>query len=48
LHFNESLTTTAIELGFHDYSHFARAFNKVTGISPKKFFESTRGQKKLV
>jgi AraC family transcriptional regulator len=41
----ESLTTTAQELGFHDYSHFYRAFRRVEGISPQKFLKrSGRGR----
>lgn len=37
LHYNESLTTTALELGFCDYTHFARVFRKITGTSPRRF-----------
>ncbi|MBL8025671.1 MAG: helix-turn-helix transcriptional regulator [Fibrobacteres bacterium] len=45
LHFNESLTTTAIELGFHDYSHFARAFRKITGITPRDYVNKIKAKR---
>jgi AraC-like DNA-binding protein len=41
-YYNESLTTTAQELGFHDYSHFCRAFVRLAGISPGTFKEKFR------
>lgn len=39
LHYGESLTTTALELGFHDYSHFTRVFRRLTGMAPRQFLE---------
>jgi AraC-like DNA-binding protein len=35
--FGESPSTTAIELGFHDYSHFFRTFERITGETPTQF-----------
>ena len=40
--YNESLTTTAVELGFHDYAHFYRVFKGLAGISPKQFLADSR------
>jgi len=48
LHFNESLTTTAIELGFHDYSHFARAFRKITGTTPRDYVNSIKQKRPMI
>ena len=42
LFYNESLTYTAAELGFHDYAHFFRVFKQITGMSPRKFLERSR------
>ncbi|WP_028579909.1 helix-turn-helix transcriptional regulator [Desulfogranum japonicum] len=36
----QDLAEVAIELGFHDQSHFAKTFKKTVGVSPKKFFNS--------
>ncbi|MBL8027452.1 MAG: helix-turn-helix domain-containing protein [Fibrobacteres bacterium] len=35
----ESLSTTALELGFHDYAHFFKVFKNVTGKTPKEFLK---------
>lgn len=40
----ESLTTTAIELGFHDYAHFYRVFRKIAGQTPKQFMAEAEGR----
>lgn len=42
LEHHASLTLTAQELGFHDYSHFFKVFRKIEGISPKQFLQKNR------
>lgn len=37
--YEESLSTTALELGFHDYAHFFKVFKNVTGKTPKQFLK---------
>ena len=39
---NESLTLAAEELGFHDYSHFCKAFLRIAGMSPRQFLDRER------
>jgi AraC-like DNA-binding protein len=41
-YYNESLTTTAEELGFHDYSHFCRVFTRLAGVTPGQFLKKSR------
>jgi len=45
LYYGESLTTTAVELGFHDYSHFTRVFRKLAGATPREFLEKSGARK---
>jgi AraC-like DNA-binding protein len=41
LSYGESLTTTAVELGFHDYAHFYRVCKRITGRSPLQYLKQT-------
>lgn len=41
-----SITTACYECGFRDYSHFAKLFSKITGISPGKFARNLQSYKK--
>jgi AraC-like DNA-binding protein len=47
LYYGESLTTTALELGFHDYSHFTRVFRKLAGATPREFLEKSGARKSV-
>lgn len=44
LHFRQSPTTTAMELGFHDYPHFTRVFSRLAGLSPKQFLKKEKAK----
>jgi AraC-like DNA-binding protein len=46
LGYGESLSTTAVELGFHDYAHFYRVCRRIAGKSPPELLEKTVNRKR--
>jgi AraC-like DNA-binding protein len=42
-----SVTDVAYDVGFGDLSNFVRTFHRAAGISPRRFREASRGQRKI-
>lgn len=42
INFNQPLVLTGIELGFHDYSHFNKTFNRIVGVTPQEFVRKNK------
>jgi AraC-like DNA-binding protein len=43
-----SITEIAYEVGFADFSNFVRSFHRAAGVSPRRFREATRGERKFL
>jgi AraC-like DNA-binding protein len=42
-----SITDVAFEVGFGDLSNFVRTFHRATGVSPRRFREAAKGDRKI-
>jgi AraC family transcriptional regulator len=42
-----SITDVALEIGFGDLSNFVRTFHRVAGVSPRRFRQAARGDRKI-
>jgi AraC-like DNA-binding protein len=43
-----AVTDIAYDVGFGDLSNFVRTFHRVAGVSPTKFRQASRGQRKIL
>ena len=43
-----SITDVALDAGFADLSNFVRTFHRAAGVSPRRFRQAARGQRKIV
>lgn len=43
-----SITDVAFEVGFGDLSNFVRSFHRASGLSPRRFRQASRGERRLV
>jgi AraC-like DNA-binding protein len=43
-----SITEIAYEVGFADLSNFVRSFHRAAGLSPRRFRQATRGDRKFL
>lgn len=43
-----SVTDVALEVGFHDVSNFVRTFHRAAGVSPRRFRQAARGDRKIL
>jgi AraC-like DNA-binding protein len=44
---DKPVTDVAFDVGFNDLSNFVRAFHRAAGVSPLKFRQASRGQRKI-
>lgn len=42
------ITDVALDVGFADLSNFVRTFHRVAGVSPRRFRQAARGQRKIL
>lgn len=42
-----SITDVALEVGFNDVSNFVRTFHRAAGVSPRRFRQAARGDRKI-
>ena len=43
-----SITSIAFDVGFGDLSNFVRTFHRAAGVSPRRFREAARGDRKIL
>ena len=43
-----AITDIAYDVGFGDLSNFVRTFHRAAGVSPRKFREASRGDRKIL
>ena len=43
-----SVTNVAYDVGFADLSNFVRTFHRAAGVSPRRFREASRGDRKIL
>jgi AraC-like DNA-binding protein len=41
------ITDIALDIGFADLSNFVRTFHRAAGVSPRRFRDSARGDRKI-
>ena len=42
-----SITSIAFDVGFGDLSNFVRTFHRAAGVSPRRFRDAARGDRKI-
>jgi AraC-like DNA-binding protein len=42
------ITEVALEVGFGDLSNFVRTFHRAAGVSPRRFRQAARGDRKIL
>lgn len=45
---SDSITDVALDVGFTDLSNFVRTFHRAAGVSPRKFRNAARGERKIL
>jgi AraC family transcriptional regulator len=45
---DRSITDVALEVGFGDLSNFVRTFHRASGVSPRRFRQAARGDRKIL
>jgi AraC-like DNA-binding protein len=45
---DRSVTEIAYDVGFNDLSNFVRTFHRAAGVSPLKFRQASRGERKIL
>ena len=43
-----SITDVALEVGFGDLSNFVRTFHRAAGVSPRRFRQAAKGERKIL
>ena len=45
---DKPVTDVAYDVGFNDLSNFVRTFHRAAGVSPRRFREASRGDRKIL